>query len=144
MRRLTPATLPVEDVNLKNILRKNMNELKYKKELYPKAALLKAAYSFTDSVYVHLDSDDEYYYVAMLPKEGHPVPDENEFTNEILSQTVRHEIYLETKNIRELMYARAMATTVIGEPEPAPVPDTAEFDENEIIKDWFENNHEDT
>ena len=121
-----------------------MIELKYKKELYPKTALLKAAYSFTDSVYVHLDSDDEYYYVAMLPKEGHPVPDENEFTNEILSQTVRHEIYLETKNIRELMYARAMATTVIGEPEPAPVPDTAEFDENEIIKDWFENNHEDT
>ena len=93
---------------------------------------------------MHLDSDDEYYYVSLIPKEGYPVPDENKFTNELLAQTVRHEIYLETKNIRELMYARAMATTVIGEPEAGPAPDSVPFDENEIIKDWFENNNEDT
>ena len=52
-----------------------MKELRYKREIYPKTALLKAAYSFTDSVYVHLDSDDEYYYVSLIPKEGYPVPD---------------------------------------------------------------------
>ena len=121
-----------------------MEELRYNKSLYPKTALLKAAYRFTDSAYVHLDTDGEYYYVTILPKEGQPVPNDKEFTNELLAQTVRHEVYLETKNIRELMYARAMATTVIGESETTPVPDQIPFDENEIIKDWFENIHENT
>ena len=34
---------------------------KFKKELYSKIALLKAAYSFTDKAYIHLDADDEFF-----------------------------------------------------------------------------------
>ncbi len=121
-----------------------MVEMKYSRDLYPKPALLKAAYSFTDVAYVHLDADGDYYYVTLTPKEGCPAVDERSFMNEILAQTVRHEVYLETKGIRELMYARAMATTVLGAPETIPESEAERFSEEDIVKDWFENDHENT
>lgn len=39
-------------------------EFKYKSDLYPKVALIKAAYHFTDEFYVHLDEKDGYYVVV--------------------------------------------------------------------------------
>lgn len=80
-----------------------MNQLKFNRELYSKVVLIKAAYNFTDSAYIHLDADDEYYYVSIESKEPTVVISENDFVNEMLSQAVRHEIYLQTKTIRELM-----------------------------------------
>ena len=38
-------------------------EFKYKLDLYPKVALIKAAYHFTDEFYVHLDEKDGYYHI---------------------------------------------------------------------------------
>ena len=43
--------------------------LKFNKELYSKTALIKAAYNFTDKAYVHLDADDQNYYVSLSAKE---------------------------------------------------------------------------
>ncbi len=63
--------------------------------------------------------------------------------NEMLAQSVRHEIYLQTKDIRELLLARALATSVVINDEAIDeVVDGIsekheEFDENEILKDWF-------
>ena len=36
---------------------------KLNKELYDKKTVFKAAYSFTDIAYIHLDMDDDYYVV---------------------------------------------------------------------------------
>ena len=117
-------------------------QLKYKKELYPKVVLLKAAYNFTDNAYLHLDADEEYYYVSITPKDGHTTINAGTFENEILAQSVRHEVYQNTKNIRELIMARAMATTVIAEKEitdeNTDITDT-QFTEEDILKDWFAN-----
>ena len=114
---------------------------KFKKDLYPKIALLKAAYQFTDNAYVHLDADESYYYVAIEPKNVCQPVSEEAFKNEMLAQAVRHEIYLQTKDIRELMLARAMATTVLTDSsvlnEETP---SEQFEEDEIIKDWFADN----
>lgn len=56
----------------------------------------------------------------------------------MLSQSIRHEVYRQTKNIRELMLARAMASSVMFEEEFDDYEDTERFGEDEILKDWFE------
>ena len=117
---------------------KQMKQLKFSKEMYSKIALIKAAYNFTDSAYVHLDSDSDYYYVDLEWKDGSKEVSEKEFTNEILAQSVRHEIYRQTKNIRELLLARAMATSVIVEDGLEEQEESNNsFDEDEILRNWF-------
>lgn len=120
-----------------------MKQLKYNRELYSKIALIKAAYNFTDKAYVHLDADEKYYYVSICEKDGKEEISENEFENEILAQSARHEIYLQTKSIRELMLARAVATSVVApkdEDESSNSEIEQEFSEDEILKDWFDTN----
>lgn len=118
-----------------------MRQLKYNRELYSKIALIKTAYNFTDRAYLHLDADKEYYYVAISMKDGEQEVTDQEFENEILAQSARHEIYLQTKNIRELMLARAVATSVVASKDEELEFDdenVQEFSEDKILKDWFE------
>lgn len=119
-------------------------QFKFKKDLYPQIALLKAAYNYTDKAYLHLDSDDSYFYVNIEMKAGQDAINEKAFQNEILTQSLRHEVFKETKNIRELLMARAMASTVINEGSSGEnvEEDRSEFQESEIIKDWFSDDHE--
>ena len=117
--------------------------LSFKKELYSKIALLKAAYNFTDQAFIHLDSDTEYYYVELKLKDNAKTITEDEFINEMLTQSIRHEVFLQTKNVRELLLARAMATTVVaetGEIDDKDVEDEDLFSENQILKDWYGEN----
>ena len=117
--------------------------MKFRKELYDKIALIKAAYNFTDVAYVHLDADDYYYYVTIEPKFGAENVSENDFVNEMLVQSVRHEVYQQTKNIRELLLARSMATSIIVDDMQYCEDDDFEaFSENEVLKDWFKGNEE--
>jgi hypothetical protein len=121
----------------------SMRQLKYNRELYSKIALIKAAYNFTDRAYVHLDADEQYYYVSLNAKNEKEEISDDEFENEILAQSARHEIYLQTKNIRELMLARAVATSVVApknEDESSNSESNQEFSEDEILKDWFDTN----
>lgn len=121
-----------------------MSNLKFNRELYSKTALLKAAYFFTDRAYLHLDADNAYYYVAITSKPEMPPVSEEEFENEMLAQSVRHEIYLQTRNIRELLLARAMSTSLVTKKEVVtedPVHE-APFDEDKILKDWFDQKNE--
>ncbi len=116
--------------------------MKFLKELYPKIALLKSAYSFTDRAYIHLDADDEYYYATVTPKpEKEPVTEE-EFMNEMLCQAVRHEVYRQTKTLRELLVARAVASSVVQTDDRVDLHDDAAFRNDalaaEILTDWFE------
>ena len=47
-----------------------MNTLyKFNKELYSKEDLMKTSYRFIDDFYIHLDVDDQYYYVTIQSKE---------------------------------------------------------------------------
>lgn len=118
--------------------------MKFSKELYPKIALIKAAYNFTDQAYIHLDADDSYYYVSIEPKDTEQTVSEQAFVNEMLAQSVRHEIYLQTKGIRELLLARAMATSVIADEHLIDEVDNScdAFSSEEILKDWFAANDE--
>ena len=117
----------------------SMIKYKFNREVYSKIALMKAAYNYTDKAYVHLDVDHDYYTVELNMKDGYNSITEKQFLNEILAQSIRHEVFQQTKNIRELMLARAMATTVINEEEKAEqsAEITEQFIEKDIIKDWF-------
>ena len=120
-----------------------MRQLKYNKELYSKIAPIKEAYNITDRAYVHLDADKKYYYVSISAKDEKEEISDDEFENEILAQSARHEIYLQTKSIRELMLARAVATSVVApkdEDESSNSEIEQEFSEDEILKDWFDTN----
>ena len=112
-------------------------EYRFSKEIYSKEALIKAAYSYTDKAYLHLDADDSAYIVTVLAKDGADEVTEKEFRNAILAETVRLDIAKRTKNVRELILARAFSSTIIEE-KPQAGPETGDYDINEILTDWFE------
>lgn len=114
-------------------------KFKFSKEIYNKEALLKAAYSFTDRAYIHIDADDAYYIVDVNSKDGNASNGIKleAFKNEILAQMVRQDIHNKTKNIRELILARAFSSTMISE-IPSYQPEEGEVDIDDILKDWFE------
>ena len=115
--------------------------MRFCKELYSKIALIKAAYNFTDKAYVHLDADDNYFYVTIEPKNQCSSISDQEFVNEMLTQSVRHEVYQQTKNIRELLLARAMASSIIIDEKLLEDNDEPEvFDEEYILKEWYQAN----
>ena len=121
------------------------NNMKFHKSLYSKTALIKAAYNYTDRAYVHLDADETYYYVTLRSKTGQSDVSEDEFVNEMLAQSVRHEIYRQTKNVRELLLARAMASSMVADPQmmDSQPDNNGAFSEDEILKDWFEDHEAD-
>ena len=111
---------------------------KYKKEIYPRLALIKAAYHYTDIAYVHLDSDEEYYYVSIVSKSGDDM-ELPEFDNEMLAQLARYEILQQTKGIRTISLARAMGSSVVGDEESIKEDtESISCSTEEILKDWFE------
>ena len=118
-------------------------ELSYNKELYPKTAVLKAAYNFTDEYYIHIDQDEHNYIVDIIPKEQNAGKNiKNIFDNEILAQSARYHITEQTKNIRELIMSRAFASTVIND-QPVESEETVEqVDIDKILTDWFEINEQ--
>ena len=115
-------------------------DYKFKKEIYPREAIIKASYFFADDYYITLDSDDEYYTVRIFAK-GNIVNNEleKEFQNEVLAQTNRHLISTTTRNIRELIVGRALASTMIDMRDEGFVDDE-DILADEILVDWFEKN----
>lgn len=107
----------------------------FNKELYSKSALIKSAYSFTDKAYVHIDANDKEYIVDLVEKEGQSI-DLKEFENEMLFQMTRLEVIEQTKDLRKLIVARAMASTLI-EKNNKDFSEESLADET-ILTDWFE------
>jgi len=126
-------------VSAQNFTNRKNETMKFNKEMYSKTALIKAAYNYTDRAYIHLDADEKYYYVDIAVKDGEEEISEQDFINEMLVQNVRHEVYEQTKDIRKLLLARTMATSVILDDEDASDISTEdEYAEEDIVKDWFE------
>lgn len=114
-----------------------MQKFLFEKNMYSKTAVIKSAYNFTDRAYIHLDSDNDYYIISLEKKEGTEEILESEFLNEMLAQSARHEIYIQTKDIRKIMFARAMATSIVIDKKDVNEESTTSFTEDEVLKDWF-------
>lgn len=116
--------------------------MRFSKELYSKAALLKAAFSFVDRAYVHLDSDDSDWIVELSDKKDRSATTLDDFANELITQSVREVIYERTKVVRELLVARTVASSVVGHPEPPLDEEAVPFGDPEVedalLSDWFD------
>ena len=115
----------------------------FSKELYSRTALLKAAYTFIDLAYVHLDADEQNWIVTIDLKDqtDSNAVSESDFVNEMLVQSLRHEVYEQTKNIREMLYARSVASSLVindKEIDDSDIEDVETENEKEILHDWFE------
>ena len=109
------------------------------KDIYPKIAVMKAAYHFTDTTYIYINQSDDAYIVDITAKEGCSVFSEQEFKNELLAQALRCEIDKQTGDIRHLITMRALASTIVGEQAEIIQP-PLNYSEDSILKDWFEAN----
>lgn len=72
----------------------------YAKEFYSKEVILKAAYAFTDRLYIHLDADETHYKVQLISKSEEDKNEEElyaEFENELIAQETRRMIAEQTK-----------------------------------------------
>ena len=112
-------------------------------KIFDEICVIKTAYLFLDRYYIFLDKKGQYIIVSMIPKNYDPnnglVIDEviGEFNNELLNQKVREKISNESKNIRELILARALYSTYIDNPEVLNNY-KVDYSIEEITKDWFE------
>lgn len=117
--------------------------LQFNQELYPKEAVMKAAYHFIDRCYVHVDLCDADYVVTLTAKKGIELGEAaNELKNELLAQAVRYQVYLQTHTLREILMARAMSSTITGidyGSDTVQLPEQVDHLES-ILMDWFEKN----
>ncbi len=121
--------------------------IKVNKSLYPPEALLKAAYAFLETDYIHIDEDDKCWVVQLSPKTPETAGNNTlkEFENELLSQTVRLQVFDRTRSIREILLARAMTSTLLDEKDPiakiqAEQGDISQEELESILTDWFDSN----
>lgn len=116
----------------------------FSKDIYEKESILKAAYSFTDKAYIHLDANENSYIVFIEVKDGYEKIEEKEFQNELLAQMVRKKVFEQTKHVRELMLARAFSSTIIEQAndinEKLREDNCEHVNDDDILIDWFEKN----
>ena len=117
-------------------------KLAFSKDLHSKYALLKAAYHFTDEYYVVLNQDETLYYVDIVAKEGDtPSNIDGMFSNELVAQSTREAILGKTATLRELILARAFASTIMDENSDPGTSDSDASDgemDQSLFKDWYE------
>lgn len=113
-------------------------QIRYKKDLYSRNVLFKTCYKFTDDTYIHLDVDEKDFIVTIIPKNNDDKIDyASEFSNQLIEEINREIVINQTKNIRQILFARSMASTVIYD-ENLPEIDTNVNDKT-AMKDWFFN-----
>ena len=118
----------------------------YSKELYSKKALLKAAHHFTDNYYIYVGVEDDSFFVDFSTKDESLIDSDklqNQFKNEILAQVIHQSISNETSDLRKLLVARALSSTMVDEEDPVDnEPETMNEESlNElsaIAKDWYD------
>ena len=118
-----------------------MEKLLIDKSLYSKLTLLKTAYSFTNRAYLHLSQDDEHWIVDWKSKDEDILSEE--FENELIQQQLRTEVLNKTADIRKILLARALASTVLERPENAEerLPAFEDPATNDILESWFEHDN---
>ena len=96
-----------------------------------------------------MSQDDKNWYVSWHNKPGETLPSEA-FENALIEQQLRKELLRESRDLRTVLLARAMASTLVETSQtadetfgnPAVSADTPFA--NDILKGWFEQNADDT
>ena len=111
----------------------------YSKELYDREVFIKACYAITDIAYLHLSADELYYYADMIPKDNRDTVEDlnRKLENELIFQQTRKIVSRNTKQLREMIVARALASTIVND-NGKHVESEQSFSADSILKDWFD------
>ncbi len=113
-------------------------QIRISKELYSRNVLLKTCYKFTDDYYIHLTSDEREYIINISSKDNEDIDIKGAICNELIEQANRELVFKETHSIREILFARAMASSVIYSDDSSEEINTDVKDDS-AMKDWFDN-----
>lgn len=112
--------------------------------IYKKQTIMQVAYQFIDGYYVYLDVAEEeadYIKVVLEPKpEVMKVAKDaaGEFLNELLNQNLREAVEEKTKEVRELVLARALFHSYLDAKPETGDETLEEYHIDTIAKDWFD------
>ena len=113
-----------------------MKELVLDKTIYHKNALLKASYSFIDRVYIHLSQTDKNWTISWENRPGENV-NPAEFENELIEQELRYQLLTDSSELRKILLARAMASTIIEKQMSNETKSIPSKDDSSILESWF-------
>ena len=132
------------------IIKDNMAEITVSNNLYPLITIKKAISNYMEDVYVKLEEEQD-KIIIKIQLQGNEKELEKiigEFYNELLRESLRYDIANETKNIRELIIARALYTTCIDVEENEKISEKRneekqivfeeEFNIDDIAVNWFD------
>ena len=97
-------------------IKDNYAEIILNKEIYPLVSIKKAISNFFEDIYVKINDLSEKEYMVQIELKQSSADLEKligEFYNELLRESLRYNIAVETKNLRELIVGRALYTTCI-------------------------------
>lgn len=121
----------------------NYAEIVLSKDIYPLVSVKKALTNFMEETYIKLKDNNDEIIVQMVLQEGKTDLEKiiGEFYNELLRESLRYNIAIETKNLRELIVGRALYTTCIDleenqEEKNEDIEETYNLDE--IAVNWFD------
>ena len=119
-------------------------ELNLSKTIYPLIVVKKVLANFMIENYIKLEEDENNIKVYIKFK-NNPINLIDELYNEFLRESLRYEISVETKNLRELIVGRVLYTTCIeiDEKENSNSKDIEKIDEqdydiDDIAVNWFD------
>lgn len=116
--------------------------------LYPTISVQKTSANYMEEVYIKLEEKDNCIIVKLkLTDKRHDLNKIiGEFYNDLLRETLRYNIAMETKNLRELIVGRALYTTCIEvdedkeeiqKNEEFSISDDEDYSLDEIAVNWF-------
>ena len=121
----------------------NYAEIVLSKDIYPLVSVKKALTNFMDKTYIKIKDNNSEIMVQMVLQENKVDLEKliGEFYNELLRESLRYNIAIETKNLRELIVGRALYTTCIDleenqEEKNEDIEETYNLDE--IAVNWFD------
>ncbi|MBR2744786.1 MAG: His-Xaa-Ser system protein HxsD [Clostridia bacterium] len=123
----------------------NLIELYLDERIYNLVVIKKALFNYIEDCYYMLDHFDEnIILVKIYLKDQNTNIDEyiKKLYNELFNESLRYDIMIQTKNIRELILGRALYTTCIDTDENTVDYDNNDknHDINEIAVNWFDKN----
>ena len=131
-------------------IKDNYAEILLNSKLYPVIAIKKALRNYLEYTYVKMDyKDEQTIKIEMVLKEESKEDLEKiigELYNELFNETLRYEISVETKNLRELIVGRALYTTCIdteieqekNEENEKIVEILEDYNIDDIATNWFD------
>ena len=114
--------------------------LKLSEDIYPKEIILKAAYKYSGDYQMFLDKKDGYFYLEVNSNDGKEINDselESKIKKELIAQAARYSVVQQTQDLRNIIVARALASTIIDDTDNGYIS-KENMKAEEILSDWFE------